>query len=316
MRSKRGRESGLESADAVHNIGEGTHGTVFKATHSDGTLVALKKFKARDGISTSAYREMSILQGLDDHPHVVKLLEVRTAPPLTLVFEYVTGDLSKRIRSLKKAGSHFEAFTICSLVRQLLSGLQHIHAQGIMHRDVKPANLLLSAEGLLKLADFGLARRFDAPLRPIGLDGQVVTAWYRAPEVLFGAPTHGPEVDLWSAGCILCELHTLRPLFPGKVEEGCGAQRDQMLHLLRLLGLPEQDAVQTWSLWPAISQEAATLPATDDLGAHLARACPSAAAKPNPDACRLISELLQWDPTKRISADAALAMRSYFSSAE
>ena len=186
-------------------IGEGTHGFVFKSADSaSGSFLAVKRLKpARDGISTTAYREMALVRNLS-HPSIVKLLDVRIAtaenggsPSLSLIFEHVESDLAKRIDVIRRENAYFEPQTVLSITRQLLDGLAHLHSHSIMHRDIKPANLLIRAgspsaaaagssaaadcELRLKICDFGLARRFDAPLRPLGLDGTVVTPWYRAP---------------------------------------------------------------------------------------------------------------------------------------
>jgi cyclin-dependent kinase 12/13 len=102
-------------------------------------------------------------------------------------------------------------------MQQLLSGLQHCHEHGVLHRDIKPSNLLIDKKGVLKIADFGLANLF-VPNQKRPLTSQVVTFWYRAPELLLGSTDYGVGIDLWSAGCLLAEMFVGRPIMPGRTE--------------------------------------------------------------------------------------------------
>ena len=111
---------------------------------------------------------------------------------------------------------------------QLLQAVKYLHDNWMIHRDLKMSNLLYNSKGQLKLADFGLARFYGSPRKP--MTPKVVTLWYRAPELLLGNDTYGPEVDLWAAGCILGEWIDQKPLMPGKDEA------DQIDHIFRLLG--------------------------------------------------------------------------------
>jgi serine/threonine protein kinase len=109
-----------------------------------------------------------------------------------------------------------------------------------MHRDLKPQNLLVNAAGDIKIADFGLARAYSIPIRV--LTHEVVTLWYRAPEILLGSKTYAPPVDIWSMGVIFVEMLTKRPLFPGDSEI------DQIFKIFRMLGTPDD------TIWPNVSQ--------------------------------------------------------------
>ena len=102
-------------------------------------------------------------------------------------------------------------------MQQLLSGLDHCHSHGVLHRDIKGSNLLIDNNGILKIADFGLAS-FFVPHRSLSMTSRVVTLWYRPPELLLGATHYGVSVDLWSAGCILGELYAGKPIMPGRTE--------------------------------------------------------------------------------------------------
>jgi serine/threonine protein kinase len=102
-------------------------------------------------------------------------------------------------------------------MQQLLRGLEHCHKHGVLHRDIKGSNLLINNDGVLKIADFGLATSYQ-PDQSLPLTSRVVTLWYRAPELLLGATEYGPAIDMWSAGCILAELFTGKPIMPGRTE--------------------------------------------------------------------------------------------------
>ena len=102
-------------------------------------------------------------------------------------------------------------------MQQLLRGMEHCHNRGVLHRDLKGSNILLDNNGILKIGDFGLAARFE-PNQKEPLTSRVVTLWYRAPELLFGSTSYGAAIDMWSAGCILAELYTGRPIMPGRTE--------------------------------------------------------------------------------------------------
>ncbi|KRZ75780.1 Cyclin-dependent kinase 5, partial [Trichinella papuae] len=227
----------MQMYEKLEKIGEGTYGTVFKAKNREThEIVALKRVRLDDndeGVPSSALREICLLKELK-HPNIVRLIDVlHGSRRLTLVFEYCDQDLKKYFDSLN---NEIDPQMVKSLMYQLLRGLAFCHSKKVLHRDLKPQNLLLSRSMELKLADFGLARAFGLPVRCYSSD--VVTLWYRPPDVLFGARFYDTSIDMWSAGCIFAEIACAgQPLFPGSDTD------DQLKRIFRLLGTPDE---RTW----------------------------------------------------------------------
>lgn len=278
-------------------LGEGTYGVVYKAIDKrTGDVVALKRIRLEqeeEGIPATSIREISILKELH-HPNIVDLREViNSQGKLTLVFEYLDKDLKKFLDSQR---SPLQPNLIQSYAYQILCGLCYCHCHRIIHRDMKPQNLLLNRQGLIKLCDFGLARAFTIPLR--NYTHEVVTLWYRAPEILLGSQLYSLPVDIWSTGCIIAEMITKKPLFPGDSEI------DELYSIFKILGTPTDED------FPGISQLPAYSPKFPQWHAkNLADILPDA----DPLAVDLISKMLVYDPAKRISAKAALD-HPYFNS--
>lgn len=236
--------SSVSSYERLNRIEEGSYGIVYRARHlAAGQVVALKKLKMqneRSGFPITSLREIRTLMMASHHPNVVRLQEVAVGDTLTqvyLVFEFVEHDLKTLLVDM--GPGLFSLSEIKSLLRQLLSGLAHLHAQWIIHRDLKTSNLLLDNRGTLKIADFGLARLYgDGPPRrvddegggagnkdgdtgsapPGALTDLVVTLWYRSPELLLGETDYDTAIDVWSVGCIMAELLKGEPLFQGRNE--------------------------------------------------------------------------------------------------
>ncbi|KAK5078992.1 negative regulator of the PHO system [Lithohypha guttulata] len=279
------------SFQQLEKLGEGTYATVYKGRNRQtGELVALKEIHldSEEGTPSTAIREISLMKELK-HENIVTLHDViHTENKLMLVFEYMDKDLKKYMDARGDRGS-LDSPTIKRFMQDLLRGTAFCHENRVLHRDLKPQNLLINTKGQLKLADFGLARAFGIPVNTFS--NEVVTLWYRAPDVLLGSRTYNTSIDIWSAGCIMAEMYTGRPLFPGTTNE------DQLQKIFRLMGTPSERT------WPGISQlpeykgnfpSYATqslhilLPQVDNLGLDL------------------ISKLLQLRPENRISAQEAL----------
>ncbi|XP_027341242.1 probable serine/threonine-protein kinase At1g54610 isoform X2 [Abrus precatorius] len=222
--------------EKLAKIGQGTYSNVYKARDLvTGKIVALKKvrFDNLEGESVKFMaREILVLRKLD-HPNVVKLeglVTSRISSSLYLVFDYMEHDLAGLSAGLAVKFSEPQAKCY---MKQLLSGLEHCHSRGVLHRDIKGSNLLIDNEGILKIADFGLATFYDSKQKH-PMTSRVVTLWYRPPELLLGATSYGVGIDLWSAGCILAELLAGKPIMPGRTEV------EQLHKIFKLCGSPSE----------------------------------------------------------------------------
>ncbi|XP_077212170.1 putative serine/threonine-protein kinase At1g54610 [Tasmannia lanceolata] len=221
----------------LDKIGQGTYSNVYKARDMiTGKIVALKKVRF-DNLETESVkfmaREILVLRRLD-HPNVLKLeglVTSRMSCSLYLVFEYMEHDLAGLAAC---PGVGFTLPQIKCYMKQLFSGLEHCHSRGVLHRDIKGSNLLIDNDGILKIADFGLASFFN-PDQKQPMTSRVVTLWYRPPELLLGATNYGVGVDLWSAGCILAELLAGKPIIPGRTEV------EQLHKIFKLCGSPSEE---------------------------------------------------------------------------
>mmetsp|Transcript_46508 Transcript_46508/g.101204 ORF Transcript_46508/g.101204 Transcript_46508/m.101204 type:complete len:321 (+) Transcript_46508:106-1068(+) len=231
----------LERFQVIQKLGEGTYGKVYKAAcHQTQQVRALKRIPIvmdEDGVPATAIREVSLLKECD-HPNVIRLYDVFSLDrALYLVFEYVDMDL--RI-FLKRNGAFRNPHALKNAAFQCIRGTAFCHGRQVLHRDLKPQNVLVDSTGQhLKLADFGLARLFDVPLR--AYTHEVVTLWYRAPEILLGHRKYATPTDIWSLGCIVAEMATAQVLFPGD------SQIDTIFKIFRRLGTPSDE------VWPGFS---------------------------------------------------------------
>lgn len=302
-----------EQLDA--HIGQGTYGKVEKARDKrDGQIVAIKKVKvesllsaedeqsmlsqgkttpvANVGIHFTVLREIKVMRELN-HPNVISIRDVYVDGDfVNLVMPHMVSDLRK---FLDRRVRLTEAQVKC-ILRQILLGLTELHANWILHRDLAPANIFIGSDGICKLADFGLARGFGSP-RPSKKTPRVVTLWYRAPELLFGARFYQDRVDVWSTGCIFGEmLLGGRPLFPGTEEI------DQLARIFELMGTPDP---QTWP-------EGSQLPQYIDFTHCEPQEFRAVFPGVSETALDLLRQMLCLNPAKRISAAQALE-HPYFS---
>lgn len=278
----------------IRQLGDGTYGSVILGRSLEsGELVAIKKMKRKfySWEECMNLREVKSLKKLN-HANVIKLKEViRENDHLYFIFEYMKENLYQLMKDRTRL---FPESTVRNIMFQILQGLAFIHKHGFFHRDMKPENLLCMGPELVKIADFGLAREIRS--RPPYTD-YVSTRWYRAPEVLLRSTSYSSPIDQWAVGCIMAELYTLRPLFPGSSEV------DTIFKICQVLGTPKKND------WPEGYQLASAMNFRwpQCVPSNLKTLIPNA----SPEAIHLMTDLLQWDPKKRPASAQALRY-SYF----
>uniref|UniRef100_A0AAF5PKZ8 cyclin-dependent kinase n=1 Tax=Wuchereria bancrofti TaxID=6293 RepID=A0AAF5PKZ8_WUCBA len=294
-------DQGTDNSENVHEyeehrvIGKGAYGVVYLVTHIPSNIqYALKKMIVRiteDGIPQSIIREISALRALHnlDHPNIVKLHDVfhgqidKGEMCLSVVYEKCDWDLYEFLRTIPRdMGDH----QCRHIAKQILMGLDFLHSNHVIHRDLKPQNILINRDQTIKIADFGLARYYSMQSSFTTL---VVTLWYRSPEVLLQC-SYNCGVDIWAAGCIIAELYSRQPLFPAHSEA------QQLSIIFQKLGTPPsnewpQNAVIERSFYPSYP------------GQPMRRIAP----KLPPDAARLVKSMLSFLPETRPSCAEALS---------
>ncbi|SGY14922.1 BQ5605_C013g07168 [Microbotryum silenes-dioicae] len=351
---------GMEAAEAANNkilslyskdnkVGEGTYAVVYAGRElKTGRPVAIKKIKVgqfKDGLDMSAVREVKFLRELK-HPNVIEVRVPRLAfhphtrksadsdpclsqlldvfsnkSNLNLVLEFLEADLEGVIKDRSLV---FQAADIKSWMLMTFKGLEFCHRNWILHRDMKPNNLLIASNGVLKIADFGLAREYADPSSTARMTSQVVTRWYRAPELLFGARSYSTAVDTWAAGCIFAELMLRVPYMAAESDV------EQLNVIFSALGTPtEKDWPVSACLIASCSRSNRSLmaPIPRPVSPQGHKSLPDYISlephKPRQDlrllfsaasneAIDLLTRLLLYDPRKRISTKNAL-LHTYFS---
>eukprot|EP00475_Leptophrys_vorax_P032993 TRINITY_DN5153_c0_g1_i2.p1 TRINITY_DN5153_c0_g1~~TRINITY_DN5153_c0_g1_i2.p1 ORF type:complete len:303 (-),score=22.91 TRINITY_DN5153_c0_g1_i2:193-1101(-) len=289
----------MEDYEKLEKIGEGTYGKVYKARcKRTGQIVALKKTRLEmeeEGVPSTTLREVALLKLLSQSMYIVRLIAVEhiatnDKPVLCLVFEFLDTDLKKYIDvNGRGPGLPLEPQKVKNFMYQLCLGVSHCHSRGVMHRDLKPQNLLVDKEkGILKIADLGLGRAFTVPLK--SYTHEIVTLWYRAPEVLLGAIYYSTPVDMWSVGCIFAEMARRAPLFPGDSE------LQQLLHIFKILGTPNE------TVWPGVTKLKDWHDFPQWGPQNLAQLVPEL----DSHGIDLLEKCLKYDPAQRISAKDAL----------
>ncbi|KAI9786860.1 MAG: serine/threonine protein kinase, CMGC, CDC2/CDK sub [Geoglossum umbratile] len=312
--------------EILGKLGEGTFGEVHKArSKKTGAIVALKKIlmhNEKDGFPITALREIKLLKMLR-HPNILRLEEmaierskgslynyvIRKVPDsiigdgrkkatMYMVTPYMDHDLSGL---LENPNVTFTEPQIKCYLLQLLEGLRYLHDNHILHRDMKAANLLINNQGILQIADFGLARHYDEPVPQAGCGGGeakreytnlVVTRWYRPPELLLGLRKYTTAIDMWGVGCVFGEMFVRRPILAGK------SDINQLQMIFELVGTPTEDTMPGWSALPGCEGVKDFKPQPGNLAQQFRLQGSSAIS--------LLSDLMKLDWRKRINAIDAL----------
>lgn len=288
----------LKKYEIQTQLGQGAYGIVWRAVErKHNRIVALKKIYDAFQNSTDAqrtFREIMFLHRLH-HPNIIKLLHVHRAyndRDIYLVFEYMETDLHVVIRANILEDIHKQF-----IIYQLLKTMKYLHSAEILHRDMKPSNLLVNSDCTMKVADFGLARSIlslehEQASRPV-LTDYIATRWYRPPEILLGSTRYTKGVDMWSVGCILGELILGKPIFPGR------STTNQLELIISVTGRPTPTDIA------ATNSQFAEAMLRDIRSVHprtFAELLPTA----SPDALDLIHKLMCFNPTHRLTAEQAL----------
>lgn len=288
----------IEHYSYLNKIHEGVYGIVYRAKDRfTNQLYAIKKWKLgkeKEGFPVTSLREINLLLSLH-HPNIVNVREIvmgNSNDKIYVVMEYMEHELRDLMENMQY---RFTMSEIKCLVKQLLLAMEYLHSKNIMHRDLKTSNLLYNNKGVLKVCDFGLARRCLSTSK--GYTPVVVTLWYRAPEILLGNSNYLPSLDIWSVGCIFAELILREPLFPARGEI------EQIDNIFKLLGTPTDEQ---WPGWRDYSVSRA-IQFKKYTGNKLAERFPKQSEGGlSEHGMNLLKAMLTYDPEKRITATEGL----------
>ena len=285
----------------IESIGDGTYGCVQKCRDlKTNEIVALKRIKiirADEGFPHNTIREVKLLRQLR-HDNIVLLkgvIHVKTERSIYLVFEYCDYDLHALLYMPGLGALNNQL--LHSLMRQLMTVLFFLQVRRVVHRDLKPANMFITKNNILKLGDFGLSRELTSNSR---YSDNVITLWYRPPELFLGCHNYGPEVDMWSAGCIFYEMITKHPLFVASENN----DTKQMQAIMNICGTPDD---KDWPEWKNYEKSSIFKPSVatkkpNRLKEHLYRTIP----KESHGIIDLLLRMLQMNPRRRITAENAM----------
>lgn len=282
-------------------LGKGTYGCVYRAIGENDEEVAIKKIKLdvdSEGIPATALREITILKNLQ-HNCLVKLLHLELSDKkIMLCLEYVKYDL-KKFWDTNFKDKDPDIKHIKYIMYQILLGVDYLHGKKILHRDLKPQNILISEKDLkIKIADFGLSRTYSIPIRCY--TKEVLTLWYRAPELILGAEYYATGIDMWSIGCIFGELFYKKPIFSGDSEI------NQLFQIFKTCGSPDENTLPGYKTFPHYNEDFPYFSQPIGLAGLLKN------TSIDSDGLDLLSKMLAYNPSKRISCKEALK-HSFFS---
>jgi len=290
----------MEKYKILNIIGDGTYGSVWKGLSLENSeTVAIKKLKnkIKSWQECLEMKEIKALSKLKNHQNIIKLKEVirENSGEVYMIFEYAEMNLYNLIEKSRNSNTNITEDKIKNIIYQIANGLCHAHSNGYFHRDLKPENILF-VKGVVKIADFGLARELPNYYNNHALTEYVCTRWYRAPECILSSNNYSWMIDVWSLGCIMCELYMLKPIFPGT------SKFDQLNKIVEVLGTPKfNDWPDGYRLIQNLNMKFPIIN-SNNLGSLIPQASDGAIS--------LLSDILNFDPLRR--PNCMKIMKHYF----
>ncbi|KZT65642.1 Pkinase-domain-containing protein [Daedalea quercina L-15889] len=281
----------------IREMGSGAYGYVISAADEiSGEPVAIKmvtRATEKMQLAKRVLREITLLRHFN-HENITGLIDVDCTPDLSEIYIFME-PMEADLHQIIKSGQSLSNEHVQYFLYQVLRGMKYIHSASVVHRDLKPGNLLVNADCELKICDFGLSRGFNSKPdeEPTNMTEYVATRWYRAPEIMLAFKRYNTAIDVWSIGCIFAELMLGRPLFKGK------DYVDQLNKILEVLGSPENEIIERMAS-PKARAYIRSLPWKK--GTPLSKVLPGA----DPQALDLLSKMLTFDPAARITVSQAL----------